>query len=170
MESLIGQLAEGVLLPLPTDEKSLDLNVLLAEMRRLLKQQEERKRQAEANASVCGADDLLSESDEAFIRKALHCVERHLDDPAYSVEAWSRDMGMERSGLYRKLVAVVGKTPTNFIRSVRLKEAARLLEEGYTVAEVADMVGFSTANYLSRCFYEEFGMRPTQYLKGKKKH
>lgn len=170
LESLIGQLAEGVLLPLPTDEKSLDLNVLLAEMRRLLKQQEERKRQAEANASVCGADDLLSESDEAFIRKALHCVERHLDDPAYSVEAWSRDMGMERSGLYRKLVAVVGKTPTNFIRSVRLKEAARLLEEGYTVAEVADMVGFSTANYLSRCFYEEFGMRPTQYLKGKKKH
>ena len=170
LQSLIGQLAEGVLLPLPTDESSLDLNVLLAEMRRLLTQQEERKRQAEADAPASEADELLSEADEAFIRKALHCVERHLDDPAYSVEAWSRDMGMERSGLYRKLVAVVGKTPTNFIRSVRLKEAARLLEEGYTVAEVADMVGFSTANYLSRCFQEEFGVRPTQYLKEKKKH
>lgn len=170
LKSLIGQLAEGILLPLPADEKSLDLNVLLAGMRRLLERQEERKRQKEADASVSEAGDLLSEADESFIRKALHCVEQHLDDPAYSVEAWSRDMGMERSGLYRKLVAVVGKTPVNFIRSVRLKEAARLLEEGYTVAEVADMVGFSTANYLSRCFQEEFGVRPTQYQNEKKKH
>ena len=56
------------------------------------------------------------------------------------------------------------KTPTNFIRSIRLKRAAQLLEEGHTVAEVADRVGFSTSSYLSKCFQEEFGMRPLQYV------
>ena len=94
----------------------------------------------------------------------------NLTNPAYSVEAWSRDLCMDRTGLYRKLVAIVGKTPTNFIRSVRLKQAAHLLEEGYTVAEVADMVGFSTSSYLSKCFQEEFGVRPSQYVNRKGKH
>ena len=67
-------------------------------------------------------------------------------------------MGMDRTGLYRKLTSLVGKTPTGFIRSVRLKQAACLLDKGYTVAEVADMVGFSTSSYLSKCFQEEFGV------------
>ena len=79
-------------------------------------------------------------------------------------------MGMDRTGLYRKLVAVVGKTPTNFIRSVRLKRAAQLLEEGYTVAEVTDSVGFSTSSYFSKCFQEEFGVRPSQYADKSRKH
>lgn len=107
---------------------------------------------------------LLSAADELFLRKALKFVEQNLDNPEYSVEVLSRDMGMDRTGLYRKLVSVVGKTPTNFIRSIRLKRAAQLLEEGHTVAEVADRVGFSTSSYLSKCFQEEFGMRPLQYV------
>lgn len=102
--------------------------------------------------------------DEAFLHKVLEYVELNLDNPEYSVELLSRDMGMDRTGLYRKLISVVGKTPTNFIRSIRMKRAAQLLKEGYTVAEVADRVGFSTSSYLSKCFQEEFGMRPSQYI------
>ena len=93
-----------------------------------------------------------------------------MDNQEYSVETLSRDMGMDRTGLYRKLIALVGKTPTSFIRSVRLKRAAQLLEKGYTVAEVADCVGFSTSSYLCKCFQEEFGVRPSQYVQQLKKH
>lgn len=107
---------------------------------------------------------LLSAADEAFLRKVLQFVEQNLDNSEYSVEVLSRDMGMDRTGLYRRLISVVGKTPTNFIRSIRLKRAAQLLKEGYSVAEVADLVGFSTSSYLSKCFQEEFGMRPSQYV------
>ena len=94
----------------------------------------------------------------------LQYIEQNLDNPEYSVEVLSRDMGMDRTGLYRRLISVVGKTPTNFIRSIRLRRAAQLLKEGYTVAEVADLVGFNTSSYLSKCFLEEFGMRPSQYI------
>ena len=111
---------------------------------------------------VCILTHLLA--DETFLRKVLQYIEQNLDNPEYSVEVLSRDMGMDRTGLYRRLISVVGKTPTNFIRSIRLKRAAQLLKEGYTVAEVADLVGFNTSSYLSKCFQEEFGMRPSQYI------
>lgn len=169
LKGLIGQLSEGILLPLPADGDALDMDALLADMRRLLEQQEKRKEQAREDLSASGEEELLSEADEAFIRKALRYVEQNLDNSGYSVEAWSHDMGMDRTGLYRKLVSVAGKTPTSFIRSVRLKEAARLLEEGYTVAEVADMTGFSTSSYLSKCFQEEFGVRPSKYAESRMK-
>lgn len=163
LKDLVGQLSEGVLLPLPADEKDLDFDALLLDMRRLLEQQERRKERDRQEAPAEEA--LLSTTDEDFLRKALAFVERNIDNPDYTVEAWSRDLGMDRTGLYRKLVAMVGKTPVNVIRSVRLKRAAQLLDEGYTVAEVADRVGFSTASYLSKCFQEEFGVRPSQYGK-----
>ena len=107
-------------------------------MRQLLEQQEKRKEQLKATPEAAPDNSLLSAADELFLRKALKFVEQNLDNPEYSVEVLSRDMGMDRTGLYRKLVSVVGKTPTNFIRSIRLKRAAQLLEEGHTVAEVAD--------------------------------
>ena len=169
LKELVGQLSEGVLLPLPADERNLDLESLLMNMRQMLEQQEKRKEQLRKSRTQPAGQTLLSDADEAFIRKALEYVEQNLDNPDYSVEVLSRDMGMDRTGLYRKLVAVVGKTPTNFIRSIRLKRATQLLEEGYTVAEVADSVGFSTSSYLSKCFQEEYGMRPSQYISERKK-
>ncbi len=169
LKELVAQLSEGVLLPLPADENVLELDALIVNMRNLLEQQERRREQADKNRVGDAGEGLLSEADEAFIRKALQFVEQNLDNPQYSVEVLSRDMGMDRTGLYRRLVAVAGKTPTSFIRSVRLKRAAILLEKGYTVAEVADGVGFSTSSYLSKCFQEEFGMRPSQYVEQMKK-
>ena len=86
-------------------------------MRQLLEQQEKRKEQLKATPEAAPDNPLLSAADELFLRKALKFVEQNLDNPEYSVEVLSRDMGMDRTGLYRKLVSVVGKTPTNFIRS-----------------------------------------------------
>lgn len=164
LKELVDQLSEGVLSPLSPAENELALEELLMNMRQLLEQQEKRKEQLKATPEAVPDNSLLSAADELFLRKALKFVEQNLDNPEYSVEVLSRDMGMDRTGLYRKLVSVVGKTPTNFIRSIRLKRAAQLLEEGHTVAEVADRVGFSTSSYLSKCFQEEFGMRPLQYV------
>lgn len=170
LQTLVCQLSKGALLPIPTDENSLNLNVLMIEMRQLLEQQEKRKEHINTISEKEEKQNLLNEADEVFIRKVLKNVEMNLDNQEYSVEILSRDMGMDRTGLYRKLIALVGKTPTSFIRSVRLKRAAELLEKGYTVAEVADCVGFSTSSYLCKCFQEEFGVRPSQYIQQLKKH
>jgi AraC-like DNA-binding protein len=145
------------------------MEVLLLNMRRLLELQAERRQQSGDRETKSEQEELLlSTFDEKLIKRALKFVEDNLDNPDYSVELLSKDMGMDRTGLYRKLVHVIGKTPTSFIRSVRLKRAALLLEEGLTVAEVADRVGFSTASYLTKCFQEEFGVKPSQYAASSK--
>lgn len=164
LKKLINQLSEGILSPLSSDENEWTQEELLVNMRQLLEQQEKRKEQLKTAPKPVSDNSLLSVADEAFLRKVLQYIEQNLDNPEYSVEVLSRDMGMDRTGLYRRLISVVGKTPTNFIRSIRLRRAAQLLKEGYTVAEVADLVGFNTSSYLSKCFQEEIGMRPSQYI------
>ena len=68
-------------------------------------------------------------------------------------------MGMSRMNLYRKLQAITGQTPTEFIRTIRLKRAAQLLQDGkLNVSEVADRVGFSSSSYFTKCFKEQFGV------------
>lgn len=91
-----------------------------------------------------------------------------MDNAEYNVEALSADMGMSRMNLYRKLQSITGQSPTEFIRTIRLKRAAQLLEGSQlTIAEVADRVGFNSASYFSKCFKEQFGMLPTRYQEEK---
>lgn len=91
-------------------------------------------------------------------------IEEHIDNSEYNVEQLSADMGMSRMNLYRKLQAITGQTPTEFIRTIRLKRAAQLLQDGkLNVSEVADRVGFSSSSYFTKCFKEQFGVLPTQY-------
>lgn len=107
-----------------------------------------------------------SEADRLFIEKATDIVKKNMDNADYSVEQFSKDMCMSRMNLYRKLQSQTGQSPTLFIRDIRLKKAAQLLNSsGYSIAEISDMVGFSSPKYFSRCFKEVYGALPTQYKK-----
>ena len=102
--------------------------------------------------------------DEELIGRALKYVDDNLQNPSYSVVQLSKDMNMDRTGLYRKLVALTGHAPTMFIRSVRLKKAVLLLnQKRYSQAEIAEKVGFSNGAYFSKCFKEEYGVSPSHY-------
>ena len=108
----------------------------------------------------------ISDADRLFIEKATETIWKNIDNADYSVEQFSSDMCMSRMNLYRKLQSLTGQSPTLFIRDLRLKRAAQLLStSGYSVTEVADMVGFSSPKYFSRCFKELYGVLPTQYKK-----
>lgn len=114
-------------------------------------------------ADVTDSDCRLS-LDQELIERALKFVDENLLNPSYSVEQLSKDMNMDRTGLYRKLVALTGHAPTMFIRSVRLTKAVLLLKQKrYSQAEIAEMVGFSNGAYFSRCFKEEYGVSPSHY-------
>ena len=102
--------------------------------------------------------------DEELIERALKHVDENLQNPLYSVVQLSNDMNMDRTGLYRKLVALTGQAPTMFIRSIRLKNAVLLLNQRrFSQAEIAEKVGFSNAAYFSKCFKEEYGVSPSHY-------
>lgn len=110
------------------------------------------------------AQPKITSEDEKFVDKATKYVESHLEDASLNVEQMASDIGMSRVQLYRRLVSVSGKTPSEFIRLIRLRHAARLLKESQlSISEIAYKVGFSSPRYFSRCFKELFGYMPTEY-------
>jgi DNA-binding response OmpR family regulator len=102
--------------------------------------------------------------DEKFIKKATTFVEKNISNTGLSVELFSREMGVSRGHLYNKIVALTGKTPSEFIRIMRLKRGAQLLGKSQlTIGEIAYKVGFNDPKYFSRYFREEFGIYPSEY-------
>ena len=80
------------------------------------------------------------------------------------MEQLSRDLCMSRMTFYRKIQSLTGQTPTEFVRTIRLRRAAELLREGrLTVSEIGYMTGFSSVSYFSRCFRSMYGVPPTQF-------
>jgi AraC-like DNA-binding protein len=102
--------------------------------------------------------------DEEFIKRALQLVEKNISNAEYTVDNLSKDLGMSRSRLFPKFRSITELTPKNFIRSIRLKRAAQLLQTNqYTVSEIIWMVGFNSVKYFNKYFKEMFGLTPTAY-------
>ena len=103
---------------------------------------------------------VITSLDEKLIEKAIKYVEDNMSRTELSVEELSRELGMSRVHLYKKLLQITGKTPIEFIRVIRLKRAAQLLRESQLhVSEVAFEVGFNNSAVISRMnlvFYPPF--------------
>lgn len=143
--------------------KPFNMEILQLHIQHFVEQQQNRKKNFRKALVIDPSSITTTPIDEQLLKKALQCVENNIDNSAYTVEQFSKDMCMDRTGLYRKLTALSGLTPSAFIRSIRLKHAIRLLEQGISVAEVTDRIGFGTTGYFSKCFQEEFGVKPSQY-------
>jgi signal transduction histidine kinase/ligand-binding sensor domain-containing protein/DNA-binding response OmpR family regulator len=107
---------------------------------------------------------VLTSADELFVKQSLESIENNIGNTDYAVEDLSRDVGMSRTQLYRKLKALTGQSANEFIRTIRLKRAAQLLEQNQlTVAEVTYEVGFSDLQHFRECFKKLFGVTPSEY-------
>ena len=112
----------------------------------------------------------ITSLDEKLIDKAIKYVEDNMSRSELSVEELSKELGMSRVHLYKKLLAITGKTPIEFIRVIRLKRAAQLLRESQqNVSEIAYQVGFNNPKYFSKYFKEEFGELPSVFQENKGK-
>ena len=144
--------------------KPFNFEMLRVRIDMLIEQRERRNETLHKTIEITPGSITTTSLDEEFVKKALVCVERNIDNPDYSLEELSNDLGLSKTHLNRKLTAILNLTPLSFIRLIRLKRAAQLLSETqYNVNEIADMVGFNTLKYFNRYFKEEYKMTPTQY-------
>lgn len=110
-------------------------------------------------------------TDKRFLQKAMAVVETNIANAEFDVECFSKEIGMSRAHLHRKLTALTAQSPSEFIRNFRLKRAASLLlQHCGNVSEVAYRVGFSSLNYFTKCFKEHYGKTPTEYQKNNLHH
>lgn len=119
-------------------------------------------------AALQGAEDEekpnLQAPDDRLVERAIRIIKSHLSEPDISVEQIAVEVGYNRSHLGRKLKKLTGLSTRDFIRNIRLQQAADLLgEKRYAISEVADLVGFTSLSGFSTAFKEQFGMSPMEY-------
>ncbi|WP_343672312.1 two-component regulator propeller domain-containing protein [Chitinophaga sp.] len=149
--------------------KPFTFEILSSRINNLLVQQQVLKKRFQKQIEVNPEEVTITPVDEKFLKQALDIIEKQIDNPDFSVDEFSKEMFMSRVTLYRKINSLTGKSPLDFIRSVRLKRAARLLEKsGMSIAEIAYQVGFNNPKIFSKLFKEEFSTTPSDYAAGLK--
>lgn len=144
--------------------KPFHWEILMSRIQNLIEQKYLRLQMFEEEIEVTPSLITISTLDEQLIGKALEMIEKNVTNPEYTIEDFSKDMCMSRANLYRKIHSITGMSPTDFMKNIRLKKAAELLKEGrWSVAEIADKVGFNTPSYFTKSFKKMFGVSPTQY-------
>lgn len=147
--------------PFSFEELTLRADMLIANRQKVWDnaRQEARLRQTEEEATS------VSDPDKAFMVRATQIVMEHLDDTAFDRETFAKEMLVSSSTLYNKVHAITGKTVVEFVNSIRLEEAAKILraEPTITIVDLAARVGFNTPKYFSRCFRKQFGVLPKGY-------
>ena len=151
--------------------KPFDMDILKANIASVLANKEFlRQRFAQLNYRT---EDLPPEVKEApglsldkdFLIKATELVKKNLGKE-FNVDDLCMEMGMSRSSLYNKIKALTDRSPSDFVRQIRMTEAAALLKsKKYTVAEVSDMMGYSDPKYFTDIFKKHYGMTPSAYMK-----
>jgi signal transduction histidine kinase/ligand-binding sensor domain-containing protein/DNA-binding response OmpR family regulator len=144
--------------------KPFSYEMLESRIRNLLAQQEAMRKLFQKQLAVNPSEISITSVDEQFIRQSIETVEQNISNPDFSVEDLSRALHMSRVALYKKLLALTGKSPLDFIKTIRLKRAAQLLEKSqFTISEIAYEVGFNNPKYFARTFKKEFGLLPSEY-------
>jgi ligand-binding sensor domain-containing protein/signal transduction histidine kinase/DNA-binding response OmpR family regulator len=144
--------------------KPFNTKMLLARIRNLIELRRHWQQTWTREMTLQPTGMTVSEVDKKFIKELKQVMEKNIPDTEFNVDQLCRKLYVSHATLYRKIHALTGETPTDFIRSYRLKRGAELLKSGVgTVLEVALEVGFSSANYFTKCFKKKFHQLPTEY-------
>ena len=153
-----------------------DQPLTLEEMRKAVNRfVQSRKKQHELYGNTAAMADRMEApevrgNDEVLMDRIIQSVNRHLSDSEFSIEQLCGEAGISRAQLHRKMKELTGVSTSEFIRGIRLEQAARLLhEEKLNITQVAYTVGFSTAAHFSTVFKKHFGVSPSDYIEQKKR-
>jgi DNA-binding response OmpR family regulator/two-component sensor histidine kinase len=145
--------------------KPFNILVLEVRLKNLLESRQKLKSIFSQKINIEPKEISITSVDAKFIQKAMDLVEKHMADAEFNVDQMSKEIGMSRASLHRKMIALTDLPPSGFIRAMRLKRSARLLVEGqHTVSEVLYEVGIKSRSYFTKSFKEMFGMSPTEYV------
>ncbi len=148
--------------------KPFNMSILRLRIAKFIEWKKNSKRLFEKELDVTTEQITLTSMDDRLLQQAINVINENISNSDFSVSELSAALYMHRANLYKKLLYITGKTPVEFIRAIRLKRAAALLEtDGVYVSEIAYMVGFNSPKVFAGHFKEEFGCSPSEY---KKKH
>ncbi|UCH96157.1 MAG: response regulator [Candidatus Aminicenantes bacterium] len=144
--------------------KPFNTRILCARIKNLIDLRQQWQQKMQRQMTLQPAEIPISSVDETFIKDLQKLIEKNLSDELFSVEQLGKKLYMSRATLYRKIMALTGEPPREFIKSYRLKRGAQLLKANFgNVTEVSVEVGFSSTAYFTKCFKEKFHQLPHAY-------
>lgn len=148
--------------------KPFSLEILESRIEYLLTQRERFIKMYQQDFKVEPDTDGVTSLDKKLLKKTLDLINKNISNSEFSVNKMSRELGMSRVHLYKKISSLTGKTPIELIRLVRLKKAAELLVNSeLSVSEITYEVGFTDPRYFSKQFKAEFNILPSKYKETK---
>jgi DNA-binding response OmpR family regulator/anti-sigma regulatory factor (Ser/Thr protein kinase) len=149
--------------------KPFDAKELQVRIKNLIEQRKKLRERFSIEATIPIKKGKYSQIDGQFLKKVMGVIEKHISESEFSLDDFSKEIGMSRLQLHRKIRALTNHSPHNFIRFVRLKHAAELLSKGAgSISEIAYDFGFSNPSHFTRVFKEQFGKSPSDYIKAEK--
>lgn len=145
--------------PFNIEELQIQIDNLIDNLRRIKGKYSGNQDQADKVEApkVEGNDDLL-------MKRIMKSMNEHLSDPDFNVERLSEEVGLSRAQLHRKMKEITGISTSEFIRNIRLEQAARLIKEGkINITQVAYAVGYNNQTHFSTMFKKQYGMSPSEF-------
>ena len=144
--------------------KPFNMQELQTRLKSLIEQRKMLRERFTRETDIGPSDIAVTSVDEKFLKKAIKIIEDNLGDCDFDVTALTGEIGMSRMQLFRKLKALTNQSPSEFIRTIRLKRAAQLIKKKFgNVAEITYEVGFNNLSYFAKCFRELYGVPPSEY-------
>ena len=145
--------------------KPFSLEVLFSRIDNLVARQNKIHKNSQPITEIPISEVAVEKSEDLFLVKCTETIETEIADPRFDVLQLCRKIGVSRSQLYRRILALTGLTPIQFIRSIRLKHAASFLAQDGTlpVNEVMYRVGYTNLSHFAKIFHEEFGLYPKEF-------
>ncbi|MEQ8471353.1 MAG: two-component regulator propeller domain-containing protein [Marinoscillum sp.] len=144
--------------------KPFSASYLLLRIKNLLSQREILQNHFNTEKILEPKDLSITSVDEKLLKKAIDYINANISNTNITVNELSHELGLSRVHFYRKMKALTNMTAIEFIRSIRLRNACQLLEQGkFNIKEVKNYVGFENAEYFRKCFKEAYHMTPSEY-------
>ena len=145
-------------------EKPFDKTLLKTRVENLINKFDNASEKAKKENKLILDDFEVSSIDEEFLNKVIFIINDHISDSSFDLNTLSSELCMSRSTFSRKLKAITGQTPIDFINNIKMKRACKMLKEtNHTITEIAYKLGIEDSRYFARRFKESFKMTPSKF-------
>ena len=144
--------------------KPFDIKELHARINNLIDQRKKLRKHFQQERIFNLDNKNITSIDRKFLERAVKIINEHISDISFGVESFASEMSIGRTSLYKKIIALVGEPPGDFIKRIRLGKAGSLLHrKAGNITQIALEVGFNNPAYFSRCFKKQFSITPSKY-------
>jgi signal transduction histidine kinase/DNA-binding response OmpR family regulator len=146
--------------------KPFNVKELRVRVKNLIRQRQKLRERFRKELMLEPREIAVTSVDERFINQSLEIIEKNMSEQDFSVEQLGSELAMSRMQLFRKIKALTDQSPSEYIRTIRLKRAAHLIKSNFgNLAQITYEVGFNHPSYFAKCFRELYGVAPSEYGK-----